>query len=311
MVSKDSLANQRPFYFSHVRVSPTDPGTVYGVSILLATSYNGGEKFNLSAFSVHPDLHDMWISSDGNRMALAGDGGIAISTNGGATWANSRNIAIGQVYRVGLSNTIPYLVCGGLQDNNAYCGPAFSGNSDGITNRDWFKIVEGDGEWAVPDPTNPRLIWADSQNGELVVYDRVSHESTNVRPYRGTAQEDFVLATSRYRFNWQSPVAFAAYDPHVAFIGANVLFQTSDGGKHWKAISPDLTRNDKSKQQIAKNSVTQDESGAENYGTILDIETSARHNGEIWTGSDDGLVYLTRDGGKTLAQCDAARSTGR
>ena len=157
MVSKDSLANQRPFYFSHVRVSPTDPGTVYGVSILLATSYNGGEKFNLSAFSVHPDLHDMWISSDGNRMALAGDGGIAISTNGGATWANSRNIAIGQVYRVGLSNTIPYLVCGGLQDNNAYCGPAFNGNSDGITNRDWFKIVEGDGEWAVPDPTNPRL----------------------------------------------------------------------------------------------------------------------------------------------------------
>jgi photosystem II stability/assembly factor-like uncharacterized protein len=297
MVSKDSLANQRPFYFSHVRVSPTDPSTVYGVSILLAASYNGGEKFNLSAFSVHPDLHDMWISADGNRMALAGDGGIAISNNGGATWANSRNIAAGQFYRVGLSASIPYLVCGGLQDNNAYCGPAFSGNTDGITNRDWFKVVEGDGEWAVPDPTNPRLIWADSQNGEIVVYDRVSHQSTNVRPYRGTAQEDFVLATSRYRFNWQSPVAFGAYDPHVAFIGANVLFQTSDGGKHWKAISPDLTRNDKSKQQIAKNSVTQDESGAENYGTILDIETSARRSGEIWTGSDDGLVYLTRDGG--------------
>jgi photosystem II stability/assembly factor-like uncharacterized protein len=297
MVSKDSLADQRPFYFSHVRVSPTDAGTVYAVSMLLATSYNGGEKFNLSAFSVHPDLHDMWISSDGNRMALAGDGGIAISTNGGATWSNSRNIAIGQVYRVGLSNTIPYLVCGGLQDNNAYCGPSFNGDADGITNRDWFKVTEGDGEWAVPDPTNHRLIWADSQNGEVVVYDRVSHEATNVRPYRGTAQEDFVLATSRYRFNWESPIAFAAYDPHVAFIGANVLFETSDGGKHWKAISPDLTRNDKSKQQVAKNSVTHDESGAENYGTILDIETSARHTGEIWTGSDDGLVYVTRDGG--------------
>jgi photosystem II stability/assembly factor-like uncharacterized protein len=297
MISKDSLANQRPFYFSHVRASPTDAGTVYGLSMLLATSYNGGEKFNLSAFGVHSDLHDMWISSDGNRMALAGDGGIAISTNGGATWSNSRNIAIGQVYRVGLSNTIPYIVCGGLQDNNAYCGPAFSGNSDGITNRDWFKVTEGDGEWAVPDPANPRLIWADSENGEVVVYDRVSHEATNVRPYRETAQEDFVLATSRYRFNWEAPIAFAAYDPHVAFIGANVLFETSDGGKHWKAISPDLTRNDKSKQQIAKNSVTQDESGAENYGTIFDIETSAQRNGEIWTGSDDGLVYFTRDNG--------------
>lgn len=302
MVSKDSLADQRPFYFSHVRVSPTDAGTVYAVSMFLATSYNGGEKFDLSSFGVHPDLHDMWISSDGNRMALAGDGGIAISANGGATWSNSRNIAIGQVYRVGLSNSIPYLVCGGLQDNNAYCGPAFNGNTDGMTNRDWFKVTEGDGEWAVPDPTNQRLIWADSENGEIVVYDRVSHEATNIKPYRGTAQEDFVLANSRYRFNWQSPIAFAEYDPHVAFIGANVLFETSDNGKHWKAISPDLTRNDKSKQQVAKDSVTHDESGAENYGTILDIETSARHKGEIWTGSDDGLVYVTRDASTGSAQ---------
>ena len=137
----------------------------------------------------------MWISSDGNRMALAGDGGIAISTNGGCDLGELRNFAIGQVYRVGLSNTTPYLVCGGLQDNNAYCGPAFSGNLDGITNRDWFKVTEGDGEWAVPTRRTPRLIWADSQNGEIVVYDRVSHESTNVRPYRGTAQEDFVLAS--------------------------------------------------------------------------------------------------------------------
>ena len=297
LVSSDSLANQRPFYFSHLRVSPTDPSTVYALSMLLSISYNAGEKFNLSAFGVHPDLHDMWIASDGNRMALAGDGGIAISTNGGSIWANARNFAIAQVYRVGLSNTTPYLVCGGLQDNNAYCAPSFTGSLDGITNRDWFKVTEGDGEWAVPDPTNSRLIWADSQNGEIVVYDRISHESTNVRPYRARAQEDFVLAKARYRFNWQSPIAFAAYDPRIAFIGANVLFQTSDGGKHWKAISPDLTRNDKSKQQVSKNSVTHDESGAENYGTILDIETSARRHGEIWTGSDDGLVYLTQDGG--------------
>ena len=121
-----------------------------------------------------------------------------------------------------------------------------------MTNRDWFKVTEGDGEWAIPDPRIPRLIWADSENGEINVYDRVSHESTNVRPYRGTAAEDFVLAKSRYRFDWQSPIAFAAYDPHVAFIGANVLFQTSDGGKHWKVISPDLTRNDKSKQQVVE-----------------------------------------------------------
>ena len=298
LATKDTVANQRPFYFSHVGVSPTDPNTVYGVSMLLATSYDGGSKFNLSAFGVHADLHELWISSSGERMALAGDGGIAISTNRGATWANSRNVPIGQIYRVGVSNETPYLVCGGLQDNNAYCGPAFSGSSDGITNRDWFKVVEGDGEWAVPDPTNPRLIWADSENGEVVIYDRDSHDTVNVRPYRGTAREDFVLATSRYRFNWESPIAFAAYDPRLAFIGANVLFATRDRGRHWKAISPDLTRDDKAKQQVSKNTVTQDESGAENYATLLDIASSPRRNGEIWTGSDDGLVYLTLDGGK-------------
>ena len=163
-----------------------------------------------------------------------------------------------------------------------------------MTNRDWFKVTEGDGEWAVPDPTNQRLIWADSENGEIVLYDRVSHEATNIKPYRGTAQEDFVLANSRYRFNWESPIAFAEYDPHVAFIGANVLFETNDNGKHWKAISPDLTRNDKSKQQVAKDSVTHDESGAENYGYDSRYRNLAAHKGEIWTGSDDGLVYVTR-----------------
>ena len=298
MVSKDSLANQRPFYFSHARVSPTDPNTVYGVSMLLSASYNGGDKFSIANYSVHSDLHDLWISSSGKRMALAGDGGIAISDDGGSSWNNSRNIPIAQVYRVATSDGTPYLICGGLQDNNAYCGPSFNGNTDGMTNRDWFKVVEGDGEWAIPDPTNPRLIWADSQNGEVQIYDRFSHDSPNVRPYRGLLAEDYVLANARYRFDWESPIAFAAYDPHLAFLGGNVLFATSDQGKHWHAISPDLTRNDKSKQQVSKDSVTHDESGAENYGTLLDIETTALHKGEIWTGSDDGLVHLTLDGGK-------------
>lgn len=298
MTSKDSLADQRPFYFSHARVSPGDPNTVYGVSMLLAVSYNGGAKFSIANYSVHADLHDLWISASGKRMALAGDGGIAISSDGGSSWNNSRNIPIAQVYRVATSNGTPYLVCGGLQDNNAYCGTAFNGNTDGMTNRDWFKVAEGDGEWAVPDPTDPRLIWADSENGEVTIYDRLSHDSPNVRPYRGLAAEDYVLAKSRYRFDWEAPLAFAAYNPHLAFLGGNVVFATADRGKHWQVISPDLTRDDKSKQQVSKDSVTHDESGAENYGTLLDIETSALHSGEIWTGSDDGLVHLTLDGGK-------------
>lgn len=297
MTSKDTLADQRAFYFSHIRVSPTTPNTVYGVSMFLAMSFDGGKKFNLGGLGVHPDLHDMWISADGNRMALAGDGGIATSVNAGSTWSNARNLPVTEVYRVGLSNTVPYYVCGGFQDNNGFCGPAFSGES-GIANRDWWSVVGGDGEWTVPDPLNANVVWADSENGEVTATNFVTHDAPNVRPYRGTAAEDFVLAKSKYRFDWEAPIAFAAYNPHLAFLGANVVWQTADRGKHWKVISPDLTRNDKSKQQGDKDSVTQDESGAENYDTILDIETSPRHNGEIWTGSDDGLVYLTLDGGK-------------
>jgi photosystem II stability/assembly factor-like uncharacterized protein len=298
MTSDDTVADQRPFYFSHVRVSPTNADTVYAVSMFVTASFDAGESFNLTGFGMHPDLHDMWISADGERMAVANDGGVAISVNGGTTWSSSRNLPVAQVYRVAASTTIPYYVCGGLQDNNAYCGPAFNGNMDGITNRDWFKPVEGDGEWAVPDPLDPNLVWADSENGEVQVYDRLSHDAPNVRPYRATTGEDFVLARSKYRFNWESPIAFAAYDPRIAFIGANVLFETTDRGEHWRVISPDLTRDDKSKQQVSKDSVVKDESSAENYGTLLDIETSPLHNGEIWTGSDDGLVHVSLDGGK-------------
>lgn len=298
LASKDSLADQRPFYFSHLRVSPTNPDTVWAVSMMLAVSYNAGKTFSMSEYTVHPDLHDLWISSDGERMALAGDGGIATSSNEGTTWASSRNLPVGEVYRVAASTSVPYMVCGGFQDNQGFCGPAFNGDYSGIGNGDWFMPVNGDGEWVVPDPLDPRLVWGDSENGEVVIYDRPSHEMVNVRPYRGTMAEDFVLANSRYRFDWESPIAFAAYDPHLAFIGANVVFETADRGQHWTAISPDLTRDDKSKQQVSKDTVTHDESGAENYGTLLDIETSPLRKGEIWTGSDDGLVHVTLDGGK-------------
>ncbi|MDE2483117.1 MAG: hypothetical protein KGN02_13135 [bacterium] len=297
MVSDNTLVDQRPFYFSHVRVSPANENTVYGVSMLLASSFNGGKTFNLSAFGVHPDLHDMWISKDGQRMALAGDGGIATTTNFGATWSNARNLPIGEVYRVGLSSGVPYLVCGGFQDNNGWCGPAFNGE-DGIANRDWVNVVGGDGEWTVPDPLDPHVVWADYENGELSSTNIVTHDSTNLRPYRDTAADEFTLARAKYRFDWEAPVAFAAYDPHIAFIGANVVFATHDRGAHWSVISPDLTRNDKSKQQGDRDSVTRDESSAENYGTLLDIETSPLRKGEIWTGSDDGLVHVTLDGGK-------------
>ena len=297
MVSKDTKVDQRPFYFSHVRVSPTSENTVYGVSMLLASSFDGGTKFNFTAFGVHSDLHDMWIANDGKRMALAGDGGIATSNNSGATWSSAQNLPVGEVYRVGLSNSAPYLVCGGLQDNQGWCAPAFTGGN-GIANRDWMQVVGGDGEWTVPDPLHPHVVWSDAENGEIVNLNVVTHDSSAIRPYRATAADEFTLANAKYRFDWEAPIAFAAYNPHLGFLGGNVVFQTADGGAHWTVISPDLTANDKSKQQPSKDSVTQDESSAENYDTLLDIETSPLHNGEIWTGSDDGLVHLTMDGGK-------------
>lgn len=309
MTSDDSLVDQRPFYFSHLAVDPKDADHVYAVSEMLAESKDGGKKFEEVAKSVHVDYHAMWIApNDPDRMITGEDGGYALTLDGGKHWSFSANLPIGQIYHVGYSlGENPYTICAALQDNEAFCGPSNSLSGDGIVNGDWFNVVGGDGEWAIPDPADPRYVWADLEDGVLVVYDRKTETARAVRPYDAFpagALGPFDSREAAYRFNWDSPLAFApwpldgAQDRNsVTWFGANVVFQTTDRGQTWQPISPDLTRNIKAHQAPAGGPLVNDVSGAEYSDTLLDIEGSPIDKNEIWTGSDDGVVSLTRDGG--------------
>ena len=301
LMTKDTLVDQRPFYFSHVRVDPSNPDHVYGVSEMLSESKDGGKTFKTIAQGVHVDFHDMWIApGDPKRMIVGEDGGYAITVDSGTAWSFSRNLAIGQIYHVGYDDRTPYSICVGLQDNNGYCGPSNSLNPEGIPDDAWDRVTGGDGMWAWPDPRDPNLIWTDLQTGRLTIYDRkAARNSAFIQPWRGLSQDDFALDKAKYRWNWDAPIAFDPFDPATTYFGANVVFATHDRGKHWTVISGDLSRNDKSHQHASGGPLALDVSSAEFTGTLLDIEPAPTTRGAIWTGSDDGLIHLTRDGGKS------------
>jgi len=233
------------------------------------------------------------------------DGGYILTLDGGQNWFFSRNLPIGQIYRVGLGNDNPYTVCVGLQDNNGWCGPSNSLDPSGIQNKYWIATSGGDGQWGIPEPDDANWIWSDSQDGAISIYNRVTQDGWSAQPYNLTSSESWVPATSKYRFNWESPIAFAPWrtagNGVIGWYGGNVVFQTTDRGRSWTVISPDLTRNIKAHQQAAGGPITNDVSGAEYNDTILDIEGSTVAKGEIWVGTDDGLVQLTRDGGRHWA----------
>jgi photosystem II stability/assembly factor-like uncharacterized protein len=300
MVNNDTLVDQRPFYFTHVAVDPKDPNKVYAVSEMLAVSKDGGKKFTEIARDVHVDYHAIWIApNDPNRIIVGEDGGFARTVDGGDHWFFGRNIPIGQVYHAAASSKEnPYNVCGGWQDNSGWCGPSNSLDPSGILNRHWIQATGGDGEWVVPDPVDPNWIWSDSENGFVSLYNKQTKDFTFAMPYLQTSLESYNLSLSKYRYNWDAPIAFAPWDGHIAWVGGNVVFQSMDRGVHWKVISPDLTLNLKSHQQPSGGPLVHDVSGAEYTDTLLDIEGSTLRKGEIWVGTDDGLVQLTRDGGK-------------
>ena len=299
LVSSNTLVDQRPFYFSHIEVDPSNPNTVYTASTALAESTDGGKKFKAIANNVHGDFHAIWIApNDPKRMIVGEDGGYALTVDAGQTWVFWANLPIGQFYRVGLGNDNPYTICGGLQDNNSYCGPSNSLDLAGNTNAAWYAVVyDDDGQWAIPDPGDPNVIWSDGQDGALFTYKRHSREYTFVEPYFTSVQQDYNIASSPYRFNWESPIGFAPWNPRIVWFGGNVVFQSTDGGHTWHSISPDLTRNVKAHQGPSGGPITHDVTGAEYTDTILDIEGSQISRGEIWVGTDDGIVQLTRDGG--------------
>ncbi|HKV72213.1 MAG TPA: hypothetical protein VJN62_13245, partial [Gemmatimonadales bacterium] len=293
-VSDNHALDVRPFYFSQMAVSPSDDRKLYFASYELLESDDGGKTAHAIDRSVHVDHHALWIDpTNAERIVQGNDGGAYATTDGGKTWTWFNNLPIEQFYMVAANSADPYMLCGGLQDNNAWCGP--SGASDGAQ---WFTATGGDGEYAVPAPSDSTVLYVDSQNGSISRVNLKTGEQRGIRPYEPGVEETRP-ADLTYRFNWTSPIEVSATNADEVFIGANVVFKSTDGGQHWAAISPDLTRNDKTKQVNSGGPIEYDISGAETYNTILTVNVAPSDTNVIWVGTDDGLVQVTKDGGKT------------
>ena len=298
VVSNDTLLDQRPFYYSHVFVDPTNADHLLAVSVHLAESRDGGKSWKSISTVLNGDHHDIWWAADGRRIGNANDGGTEFSIDGGKSWEWRNNYAAAQIYRVAFDMDVPYTVCVGLQDNSAWCGPSTDATGE-ITDRDWYTVGGGDATWVVPDPSDDKIVWVASgggnYGGELGLYDRRTGQYYDISPYvRDT--NGIGTADLPYRFNWEAPLVFSPLNPHVAYFGGNVVWRTADRGRHWMPVSPDLTQNDKLHQQ-ASGGITHDVTGAETFDTILSIAPSPLDGKTIWVGTDDGVVQLTRDGG--------------
>jgi len=295
-VSDSDALDARPFYFSRFNVAPDNPEKLYFLALGINVSTDGGKTVT-PAGRVHSDNHSMWIDpKNPSRIIEGNDGGVVLSYDGGKNFRFLDTIPLEEFYMVSASNEPAYNLCGGLQDNSAWCGPS-SGNST----MNWNAVVGGDGEYAVVAPSDPHIIYADSQNGEAERLDTRTGLSRDIKPY-ALGVENRVPSTLKYRFNWTTPIEVGSKSADDVYMGGNVLFHSTDGGFSWTAISPDLTRNDKSKQINSGGDIVKDITGAETYDTIISIALSRTDPNTIWTGSDDGVVSVTRDGGKSWSR---------
>ncbi len=289
---------QRAWYFSTVTVDPKNPDVVYCPQVRLLKSIDGGKTFTPVKKTHHGDHHDLWIDPrNPKRMIDCNDGGVDVTRDGGETWF-APPLPIAQFYHVAADNRVPYHVMGCMQDLGTASGPTNSLTTAGIAVSDWYPVGGGETGFVVPDPSDPDVVWAGEYGGYVSRYDHRTRQARNVSVYptnpSGHAAEEL-----RYRFQWTAPIAVSPHDPHTVYHAANVLFRTTDAGKTWQPISPDLTRNDRSKQKWSGGPITGDNTGAEYYDTIFAVAESPKQAGVIWAGSDDGRLHVTRDAGKT------------
>ena len=240
-----SDTNPRPSYFSQIRVDPNNDQKVWLGGVNLYMSEDGGKTFVQSRFrDVHSDVHAIWIDpANSDHIVNGNDGGVWVTWDSGRNWRHLNNIAIGQFYEVAFDFQKPYHVCGGLQDNYSWCGPSANLQTTGIANEDWITVQGGDGFHARIDPTDPNIIYAESQDGNLSRRDLKTSESKSIRP-----QEDSDTA-ARYRFQWNSPLIVSPHDPKTIYYGGNHLFKSTDRGDTWVRLGEDLTNNEKRDDQ--------------------------------------------------------------
>ncbi|HEY8412071.1 MAG TPA: hypothetical protein VIK76_11735 [Pyrinomonadaceae bacterium] len=299
LVSKNTDIVSRGFYYTRVRVDPTNENHIFAVASTLFTSIDGGKTFRSITGRTHIDYHALWLDpKNPKRMWNGQDGGIAVTYDGGETWEAVYNIPLGQFYQIHADNRTPfYYVMGGLQDNGSWTGPSRTREPAGIMNDDWRMVSFGDGFYMINHPNDPELYLSESQGGDIVWTDFRTREQQPVNPW-GRGSGGGPAAGQKYRFNWSAPIVFSAHDETTVFLAGNVVFKSPDFGKTWEQISPDLTTNDPEKLKDAGGPVAFENSTAEYHSTIITIAESPVQKGQIWVGTDDGNLQVTRDGGK-------------
>ncbi|MDP1843962.1 MAG: hypothetical protein Q8K64_11115 [Sediminibacterium sp.] len=294
----------RPFYFSTLVYDPKDPKRVYRPAFDFAYSNDGGYSWNntiIGGVAPHADHHALWINpTNPDMMYLGTDGGVYFSMNKGSTWQFLNGLPVGQFYHVSFDDKVPYNIYGGLQDNNNWIAP--SSSPGGVSSVDWRGLGGGDGFWVQPDAINSSIVYAESQGGEAYRINLATGLSFGIRPKKLAGDDE-------HRWNWNTPIAVAKSSVKSAdgkaqsnlYMGAQYVFRSRDNGRNWERISPDLTTNNKNKQNQAEKagSITGDNTSAENHCTIFSIVQHPKNENIIWVGTDDGNLQVTIDGGKT------------
>jgi photosystem II stability/assembly factor-like uncharacterized protein len=306
LISYDRNLGGRTHYYFRMAVAPDNDNETYYLTAGFARSTDGGETNRMMNLGASPggDNHDIWIDpTNPNRMAVANDGGVSISTTRGQSW-NRIQLPIAQMYHVTVDNRIPYYVYGNEQDDPSYRGPSRSGGggvSGSIPRSAWHPVGGGESGWATPDPVDPNIVWSSASGSGSIggIVERYDLRNGQVRRVEVWPDQTNGSPASdlKYRFVWTFPLTISPHDHKKLYVGSQFVHQTTDDGQSWQVISPDLTTNDKNRQGFS-GGLTGDNIGVEYFSTLFAIAESPREKGLIWTGSNDGLVHLTRDGGK-------------
>jgi photosystem II stability/assembly factor-like uncharacterized protein len=303
VVSHDRELAGRTQYYTRMAVMPDNENEAYFLTSGWTKTLDGGRTSISPPFSEVPggDHHDIWIDpSNGNRMTVGHDGGISITSNRGKTWLQVQ-LPIAQIYHVTVDSRIPYFVYGNRQDGPSARGPSNSRTGD-IPRGMWHSVGGGESGWATPDPEDPNLVWSSasgfgSVGGIVSRYDVRTGIANNIEIWPEMTAGHSAREV-KYRFNWTFPVVISPHDHNTVYVGSQHVHITSDGGKTWRLLSPDLTRNDTT-HQVISGGLTPDNIGVEYAGVVFAIAESKLEKGQIWAGTNDGLLQLTRDGGKT------------
>jgi photosystem II stability/assembly factor-like uncharacterized protein len=294
-VSDDHRITQRAWYYMHVFADPKNVDTVYVLNTGLLKSQDGGRTWT-QLRAPHGDHHGLWIDPHNpERMINANDGGATVTADGGRTWSTVDNQPTAQFYHIAADNRYPYYLYGAQQDNSTVA-IATRGSAGGIGPTDWYPVGGGESGFVVPYPKDPNIVYAGSYGNMISRFDKSTGQIQQITAWPDNPM-GWAAADLKYRFQWTAPIVISPHDPDTLYHAAQVLFKSTNGGMSWTAISPDLTRNDKSKQQSSGGPITKDNTSVEYYDVIFAVAESPVQKDLIWAGSDDGLVNVTRDGG--------------